>query len=103
MKLQSSDLALLKEIRSNTRDKRIFVKCSTVIAHEAGLSHEAIAISLDIGLRSVSRYIQIFEQKGIDGLVEFKCTGRQQQLNSNQLHILNKELNENLYTSTGYK
>jgi len=100
MKLDSSDLTLLKEIRSNTRDKRIFVRCSTIIAHEAGLSHESIAISLDIGMRSVSRYIQIFEQEGIDGLVEFKYTGRQQQLNPNQLHILNEELKENLYTST---
>ena len=100
MNLRPSDLALLKEIRSNTRDKRIFVRCSAVIAHEAGLSHEAIAISLDIGLRSVRRYLQIYEQKGVDGLVEFKYTGREQYLNPNQLHILNEALRETLYTST---
>ncbi len=100
MNLRSSELALLKEIRSNTRDKRIFVRCSTVIAHEAGLSHEAIAISLDIGLRSVHRYLQIYERHGVDGLVEFKYTGRDQYLNPQQLHFLNEELGENLYTST---
>ncbi len=100
MRFYSLDLALLKEIHSNTRNKRVFVRSSTIVAHEAGHSHEAIAISLDIGLRSVSRYIQVFDQKGIDGLIEHKCTGRQQQLNPNQLHILNEKLEEILYTST---
>lgn len=100
MNLRSTDLALLKEIRSNTRDKRIFVRCSVIIAHDAGLSHEAIAISLDIGVRSVHRYLQIYEHKGVEGLVEFKYQGRECELFAEQVGILKSELDKNLYTST---
>lgn len=100
MNLRSTDLALLKEIRSNTRDKRIFVRCSVIIAHDAGLSHEAIAISLDIGVRRVHRYLQIYEHKGVEGLVEFKYQGRECELFAEQVGILKSELDKNLYTST---
>ena len=60
MNFRSTDLALLKEIRSHIRDNRIFVRCSAIIVHEASLSIEAIAISLDNGVRSVHSYLQIY-------------------------------------------
>ena len=100
MKLESADLELLNEIRSNTRDKRIFVRCSVIIALDGGLSHEAISLSLNIGLRTVHRYIKTFEREGIDGLVEFNYKGRQQRLTPQQIDQLEKELDEYLYVST---
>lgn len=100
MKLQSGDKNLLEEIRSNTLDKRIFVRCSVIISLDAGLSHEAIAISLNISLRSVHRYIRLFEKSGIDGLLEFNYRGRQQRLDDHEVDCLKKELDQNLYVST---
>src|SRR5690625_5476242 len=90
MKLQPGDKNLLEEIRSNTLDKRIFVRCSVIISLDAGLSHEAIAISLNISLRSVHRYIRLFEKSGIDGLLEFNYRGRDRKstrLNSSYVAI----------------
>src|SRR5690625_51856 len=99
MKLQPGDKNLLEEIRSNTLDKRIFVRCSVIISLDAGLSHEAIAISLNISLRSVHRYIRLFEKSGIDGLLEFNYRGRQQRLDDHEVDCLKKELDQNLYVS----
>src|SRR5690625_1117460 len=89
MKLQPGDKNLLEEIRSNTLDKRIFVRCSVIIS-----------ISLNISLRSVHRYIRLFEKSGIDGLLEFNYRGRQQRLDDHEVDCLKKELDQNLYVST---
>src|SRR5690625_1066279 len=99
MKLQPGYKNLLEEIRSNTLDKRIFVRCSVIISLDAGLGDEAMAISMNIGLRSVHIYIRAFEKSGVDGLLEFNYRGRQQRLDDHEVDCLKKELDQNLYVS----
>lgn len=100
MKLNSSDQVLLEELRFNTRDKKIFVRCSVMLMVDKGYSYEVISDSLGISIKSVQRSVRRYEKQGVDGLVRFHYEGRQSRLSSEQEAFLQEELREHLYTGT---
>lgn len=100
MKLRTSDRVLLEEMRFNTRDKKVFVRCSVMLMLDKGYSYEVISDSMGISLKSVQRSVRRYEKQGVDGLLRFYYAGRQSRLTKEQEAVLQKELREHLYTST---
>src|SRR5690554_5858514 len=87
-------------MRFNTRDKKVFVRCSVMLMVDKGYSYEVISDSMGISLKSVQRSVRRYEKQGVDGLLRFHYAGRQSRLTTEQEAVLQKELREHLYTST---
>src|SRR5690554_2916311 len=87
-------------MRFNTRDKKVFVRCSVMLMVDKGYSYEVISDSMGISLKSVQRSVRRYEKQGVDGLLRFHYAGRQSRLTTEQEAVLQKELLEHLYTST---
>lgn len=90
----------MEEIRFNTRDKKIFVRCSVMLMVDKGYSYEVISDSMGISIKSVQRSVRRYKQQGVDGVVRFDYQGRQSRLTTEQEVSLQSELKEHLYTST---
>jgi transposase len=100
VKLSASNRSLLEELRYNTRDKKVFIRCSVILMVDRGYSYEVISDSMGVSLKSVQRCVRRYEKQGVDGLVRFHYVGRQSQLTPEQEAVLQEELREHLYTST---
>lgn len=65
------------EIAANaTPGRRNYVRMMAIKALILGVSHEQVAALFDVSLDSVSRWVRWFNQRGIDGLIERRHTGR---------------------------
>ena len=65
-----------------------------------GCPYELIALSLGISLKTIQRYKKMYEEKGVDGLMEYRYTGREGKLKEDQVKQIEKELEEHLYANT---
>ena len=65
-----------------------------------GCPYKLIALSLGISLKTIQRYKKIYEEKGVDGLMEYRYTGREGKLKEDQVKQIEKELEEHLYANT---
>ena len=100
MILSKTDRLFLEELRGNTRGKKEFVRCSVIIMLSEGCTYELIALSQGISLKTIQRYKKKYEEKGVDGLMEYRYTGREGKLNEGQVKQMEKELEEHLYANT---
>ncbi len=100
MILSKADRVFLEELRGNTRDNKEFVRCSVMIMLSEGCPYKLIALSLGISLKTIQRYKKMYEEKGVDGLMEYRYTGREGKLKEDQVKQIKKELEEHLYANT---
>ena len=74
----------LKLTHKQTREKRLADRIKAVLYVHFGLSYADIAKLLLFDEVTVRRYVKQFQEKGIDGLLEYRYTGGKSRLTTKQ-------------------
>lgn len=94
--------AQVKELRfahKHIRDKRLADRIKAVVSLNAGFSFEQIAAVLLLDEVTLRRYVQLFQEKGMEGLLEYRYQGSKSKLSNTQLVSLEKYLTTNTLTT----
>ncbi len=89
----------LKYAHRHERDKRLADRIKAVISLNAGFSFENIAAILLLDETTLRRYVEIFQEKGVGGLLELQYHGGTSHLSDTQLTALENHLVTNTLTT----
>lgn len=95
--LSEADRAELKEAHRTITNRKIADRIKAVLLFDKGMGAAEICEILLIDESTARRYLKIFADEGIGGLMEFKYCGRQGKLGEKQQSKLTFHLEENLY------
>jgi transposase len=98
--LTDTERESLKKFQRNVSDRSSYVKVTTILMTDKGLSPIEISEHLGIDLSTVYRYHQIYTQDGINNYLATDYKGYWGQLSSIQITELRRELKTNLYTDS---
>lgn len=93
--LTDQQVIQLKLAHKQTREKRLADRIKAVLYVHFGLSYAEIAKLLLFDEVTVRRYFKQFQEKGVDGLLEYMYTGGQTRLTANQETELKMFLRDN--------
>jgi len=97
--LSETQVKELKYAHRHERDKRLADRIKAVISLNAGFSFENIAAILLLDETTLRRYVEIFQEKGVEGLLELQYHGGASRLSDTQLTALEKHLITNTLTT----
>ena len=95
--LSTESRAVLEEFHRACLDKKTADKIKAILLIADGFSYPQIRKILLLDERTLSRYKKMYNENGIDGLVENNYQGRQCKLNEEQIKKLKQELDSQLY------
>lgn len=99
--LNRHDLVLLRMKQRTERDKRRYIKITTMLMLHEGYSPSQVAEALGIDASTVHRYAQRFvERNDIDQYLQTDCRGSSRELTDDQILQLCDELNSRLYRNS---
>lgn len=78
--LTDEQVQVLKQAHKNLRDKKLADRIKAVLSLNAGYEYSQVAKILLLDEATLHRYVKSFEEKGIDGLLEYRYTGGQTRL-----------------------
>jgi len=93
--LTDQQVIQLKLAHKQTREKRLADRIKAVLMIHFGFTYEQITQALLIDEVTVRRYCKTFQEKGIEGLLEYRYTGGQTRMTANQELELKLFLKEN--------
>jgi transposase len=96
--ISKKDLKILEEMHLASSDKKIADRIKAIILLNEGWTYNQIAKALLLDTRTIYRYREIYEQKGVDGFWDNNYKGGFCRLSPDQLSILKNELTENIYS-----
>src|SRR5260370_13452409 len=92
--LTKEQVTALKEAHRTIRDKKLADRIKAILSLNAGFSYSQIATILLLDEVTLRRYVQKFQEKGIDGVVEYRYTGGQSRLSVMQQQTIKKYFTE---------
>ena len=92
--LTEEQVKVLRQAHRTIKDKRLADRVKAILSLNSGFEYTQVAQILLLDEVTIRRYIQRFQEKGIDGLLEFRYLGRQAKLNSAQEQELTTYLKE---------
>jgi transposase len=95
--LSRNEQMILKEAHRAAQDKRHAYKINTILLLNEGWSYEQIAAALLLDETTARRYLKIYQQNGLDGLLENLYEGRDSKLNPEQIVELKEHLKQVIY------
>lgn len=78
--LTEEQVTVLKQAHKTIKDKKLADRIKAVLSLNAGFSYSNIATILLLDEGTLRRYVQRFQEKGIDGLLEYRYNGGQSRL-----------------------
>lgn len=99
LKLSNQERSLLREWQRSESYRREYIKVTTILLLDMEKTPDEIGLMLGIDHTTVYRYQQHYKQLGIDKYLSINYEGYWGKLNSHQISLLRKELNDNFYTS----
>jgi transposase len=91
---------ILEEFHHACLDKKTADRIKAILLLADGFTYQQIERILLLNERTLNRYKKIYNERGIDGLVENNYQGRYCKLNEEQIDILKQELRETLYSTS---
>ncbi len=88
-------MLILKQAHRTIRDKKLADRIKAILSLNTGFDYVQVAQILLLDEITLRRYVEKFQKKGIDGLLEFKYTGGQTKLTLAQEEELKSYLQEN--------
>jgi len=82
--LTDEQITVLRQAHKTIRDKKVADRIKAILSLNAGFSYSQIATILLLDEVTLRRYVQKFQEKGIDGVLEYRYTGGQARLSSMQ-------------------
>ena len=98
IQLSESEYAELRQLQRNMAGTSDYVKVTCILMFANGRTPKSISEDLGIALSSLYRYVGLYKEDGLDGLLGDFYKGYWGRLDSFQISALRKELKENLYT-----
>jgi len=95
--LTPTQITSLREAHRQTRDKRLADRIKAVLALAAGHEYVEIAEILLLDETTLRRYVERFQQDGVDGLLESRYSGGASDLTTVQQQELTKYLEANTF------
>lgn len=92
--LTDQQVIQLKLSHKQTREKRLADRIKAVLYVHFGLSYEEIAKLLMFDEVTIRRYCKLFQEKGVEGLLEYRYSGGQSRLTSIQEQTVKDYLKE---------
>lgn len=97
IQLSKDDRNKLELLRKTNKDKKLYIKVTSLLLLDDGYDFEEIGQILGISGDTVERYQLEFSRFPLDEFLTTKYVGKSPLLSTEQLAKLEKELNENLY------
>lgn len=82
----------LRERKKKEKDSKIFRRLQCIDMKNMGESHEKIARLLEISIETISHWLKLYSEKGLDGLCSLRYDGRR----PSKLDKHRKEIREHL-------
>jgi len=78
--LSEEQIRVLRHTHRSVKDKKVADRIKAILSLNAGFSYGQIATILLLDEVTLRRYVQQFQAKGIDGILEYRYTGGQSRL-----------------------
>lgn len=98
--LTSIEQMILKEAHLAAREKRHADRIKTILLLNDGWNYEQIAKALLLDDATLRRYLELYQEEGLDALVEDHYKGKSPKLNEEQCAQLKTHLEQVTYLST---
>ena len=98
IKLSVQEIEELRKLQRNVSRRADYVRVTCILMLAMGCSPDFVAQSLGIDVATVYRYKKLYDQDGIDGLLEDRYRGYSGRLYSEQISLLCKEFKRHIYT-----
>ena len=98
IKLSVQEIEELRKLQRNVSRRADYVRVTCILMLAMGCSPDFVAQSLGIDVATVYRYKKLYDQDGIDGLLEDSYRGYSGRLYSEQISLLCKEFKKHIYT-----
>jgi transposase len=95
--LTDEQVIILKQAHRTIKDKKLADRIKAVLSLNAGYEYSHVAKILLLDEVTLRRYVKQYQEKGIDGLLEYRYTGGQTRLTTSQKEELGKHLEEHTY------
>lgn len=93
--LTEEQVVVLRQAHRTIKDKKLADRIKAILSLNAGHDYSQVASILLLDEITLRRYVEKFQKKGIDGLLEFHYTGGQTKLTPVQEQELKSYLQEN--------
>lgn len=100
LKITDSELTLLKEIQSNGKNKKDYVKVTSIIMFYKGLSVASIVDFLGIDETTVYRNISLYREVGLEKYLESNYIGYVGKLSYTEISDLRNEIASDFYNNS---
>src|SRR3989338_7550861 len=97
--LSETEQMILKEAHLAAREKRHADRIKTILLLNNGWSYEQIAKALLLDDATLRRYLQLYQNEGLDALVENRYKGKPPKLTEEQCAALKTHLQQIIYLS----
>jgi transposase len=98
--LNNDEQTVLEEFHRACLDKRTADRIKTILLINKGFTYKQIEEILLLDERTINRYKNLYKNEGIDGLVANNYQGARYKLSDEQIDILKRELNEDIYANS---
>lgn len=98
IQLSESEYAELRQLQRNMVGTSDYVKVTCILMFVNGRTPKSISEDLGIALSSIYRYVGLYKEEGLSGLLGESYKGYWGRLDSFQISALRNELKTNLYT-----
>ena len=97
--LQDKERLELEYLRAKTRDKKIYVRYTSILMYDSGLSYAEISKLLGIGEKTPQRAVEAYRSGGFEEVSKYFYIVNTGNLTELQERILIEELRNNLYVT----
>jgi transposase len=97
--LKDNDRKILLEMHLSSLDKSTADKIKAVILLDKGWTYRQVSEALLVDERTIYRYREKYDEKGIEGLIENNYKGSSIRLSKEEQELLINELNARLYSN----
>ena len=92
--LTEEQITALRQAHRTIKDKKLADRIKAILSLNAGFSYTQIATILLLDEVTLRRYIQKFQEKGIDGVLEYRYSGGQSKLSVMQQRAIKEYFTE---------
>ncbi len=96
--LTEEQIKVLKITHKSLRDKRLADRIKAILMLNFGFTYSQISQALILDEVTLRRYVERFQERGVDGLLEYRYTGGKSQLTALQQQALKTFLVKNTQT-----
>lgn len=95
IKLTKKQKKLLMLAEKQVPNPQVLRRIQCILLKDKGWTHRAVAEHLNKGFSTVSDWVKIYKEKGLEQLISWKYAGKKSKLSLEQITELKQRINEN--------